>query len=76
MVRIKLNKALSKKERCSLLQMLWQRHFLSNMKNHSNTGSQKENDSFPATKSKGIGYSKVADKEFRTVIRKKFNKLQ
>lgn len=47
----------SSKQRCSLLQMQHQRHFLSDtMKNYSNMASQKENDNFLATKPKDMEY--------------------
>ena len=46
------------------------------MKNQSNTVLQKENDNFPETKLKVMGYCNVADRELKIVIMKILSELQ
>ena len=45
------------------------------MKKHSNTVSEKENDSSPETKLKVTEDCGLTDREFKTGIKKKLNKL-
>ena len=68
----KKKKALSKEEKYSL-QM--RNKSSSIIKHHSNTVSQKENDTSPETKSKVMEYYKLTDREFKIAVMKELNKL-
>ena len=52
-----------------------QRNNSSNMKNHSNTIPQKENDNSPETKLQVTEYCNLTDREFKIVVMNKLNKI-